>query len=215
MKVTFGRIESLFDIVYLVIAIIVGCVLVLRGDWSYPALLAGQMALTLGLGDAFHLIPRVAASFSAKPDSFVSALGFGKQVTSITMTIFYIMLWQVGLAVYNVSYPVGSSVVIFLAVLRVVLCLLPQNDWLQPNPPVSWGIIRNIPFFIMGIMVVVMFFVNSVPGAPLPYMWLAILCSFAFYAPVVIWAHRYHWVGMFMAPKTCMYIWALWMCLSL
>lgn len=215
MNSNFGRIESVFDVAYLGIAIIIGCILVARGDWSQDALLAGQMALMLGFGDAFHLIPRVVSSFSAKQDSIHRALGFGKQVTSITMTMFYIMLWQIGLSVYNVSYPVWSSVIMLLAVIRIVLCLLPQNQWLRPNPPVAWGIIRNIPFFIMGLMVIVLFFTNSVPGAPLSHMWLAILLSFAFYGPVVLWAHKYRFVGMFMAPKTCMYIWALWMCLSL
>lgn len=215
MNSNFGRIESVFDVAYLGIAIIIGCILVARGDWSQDALLAGQMALILGFGDAFHLVPRVIASFSAKQDFIHLALGFGKQVTSITMTIFYIILWQIGLSVYSVSYPVWSSIIIFLAVIRIVLCLLPQNKWLHPNPPVAWGIIRNIPFFLMGIMVVIMYGANSTPTGPLPYMWLAILLSFACYAPVVLWAHKYRFVGMFMAPKTCMYIWALWMCLSL
>lgn len=215
VKANFGKVESIFDVAYLIIALIIGCILISRGDFSHNAVMAGQMALVLGFGDAFHLVPRVVSSFSSKQDKMYISLGFGKQVTSITMTVFYLMLWLVGLSVYNVSYPVWSSLLIFFAVLRIVLCLLPQNEWLAKHPPVVWGIIRNIPFFIMGLMVIVLFFVNSTPDGPLPHMWLAILLSFAFYAPVVLWAHKYRPVGMCMAPKTCMYIWALWMCLGL
>jgi len=42
-------------------------------------------------------------------------------------------------------------------------------------------------------------------------MWLAILLSFGFYVPVVLWADVYPLVGMLMIPKTCAYVWAVWM----
>lgn len=38
-------------------------------------------------------------------------------------------------------------------------------------------------------------------------MWLAILLSFAFYIPVVLWAEVSPMIGMLMLPKTCMYVW--------
>ena len=40
-------------------------------------------------------------------------------------------------------------------------------------------------------------------------MWLAILLSFLFYFPVVLWADVLPIIGMMMLPKTCMYIWML------
>lgn len=159
VKKNFGRFESIFNVCYLALAVIVGCVLIGRSDVSQPSLLAGMMALTLGLGDAFHLVPRVLSSVMRT--DMHAALGFGKLVTSITMTVFYVLLW------------------------------------------------------IMGIMVVVLFWANALPGSPLEHMGIAVLLSFAFYAPVVCAAHRYPKIGMLMAPKTCMYIWVLWMCLSL
>lgn len=206
--------ESVFDVAYLLIALIIGIVLLCQGDISQPALMAGIMALTLCFGDAFHLVPRVMSHLSSK-GNFGAALGFGKQITSITMTVFYVFLWFIGLSVYHAYHPVWTVVLVLLAVVRIALCCLPQNQWLEENPSVRWGIIRNIPFFVMGIMVVVLFFAYAAPGAPLSHMWLAVLFSFAFYAPVVCLAQRYPKVGMLMAPKTCMYIWALAMCLSL
>ena len=38
-------------------------------------------------------------------------------------------------------------------------------------------------------------------------MYLAIILSFLFYIPVVLWADVHPMIGMFMLPKTCMYIW--------
>lgn len=213
MKKNFGRFESIFDILYLGIAVIVGAVLLSRSDVSAAPLLAGIMALTLGFGDAFHLVPRVLSGFMEK--DFHVSLGFGKLVTSITMTFFYVFLWVIGLLYYHVYHPVWTFLFIVLAIIRIVLCLLPQNQWLHTSPSVRMGIIRNIPFFLMGIMVLILFWANAVPGAPLEYMGIAVFLSFAFYAPVVCWAHRYPKIGMLMAPKTCMYLWILWMCLSL
>ena len=46
-------------------------------------------------------------------------------------------------------------------------------------------------------------------------MWLAILLSFAFYLPVVLWSNQNPKVGILMLPKTCAYLWMLAMCLSL
>jgi hypothetical protein len=41
------------------------------------------------------------------------------------------------------------------------------------------------------------------------FLWLAVLLSFIFYIPVVLWAGRYPVIGMFMLPKTCAYVWAV------
>ena len=82
---------------------------------------------------------------------------------------------------------------------------MPQNDW-TGLAPVSWGIYRNIPFTIMGIIMVWLFFIQKKDRA-FRWMWLAILLSFAFYLPVVLWADVSPMIGMLMLPKTCMYMW--------
>ena len=43
------------------------------------------------------------------------------------------------------------------------------------------------------------------------YMWLAILLSFGFYIPVVLFADAVPAVGALMLPKTCAYVWAVFM----
>jgi len=41
-------------------------------------------------------------------------------------------------------------------------------------------------------------------------MWLTIVLSFAFYIPVVLWADVSPMIGMLMIPKTCAYVWTVW-----
>jgi hypothetical protein len=168
------------------------------------------MAVILGCGDAFHLVPRMYALLTDGIANHVSALGFGKMVTSITMTVFYVLLFQVWKIRYSQTPRSGLTVIVYiLAVTRIVLCLLPQNEWLSNDAPFIWGIYRNIPFVILGIIVIVAFFRNTRQNSDpaFRFMWLAITLSFAFYIPVVLWADTIPIIGMLMIPKTCAYVW--------
>ena len=53
--------ESLFDILYLLFAIVSGCILLMRARNKNEKKM-GIAVLILGIGDAFHLIPRVILS---------------------------------------------------------------------------------------------------------------------------------------------------------
>ena len=70
--------ESTFDILYLLFAIITGIVILIKLRNKNDVLM-GTAALVLGLGDAFHLIPRVLNYFIDA--DFTWYLGFGKLVT--------------------------------------------------------------------------------------------------------------------------------------
>lgn len=215
MKRVFGKVEAVFDILYLCTALILGVVLLSTAINNIARMLAGIMAIILALGDAFHLVPRIKVIFTNNEDKLRKALGFGKLVTSITMAVFYFILWEIGLLVFTVENANFWSVIIYvLTGVRIFLCLLPQNKWHERFPPVKWGIYRNIPFFIQGGIVAVLYFMNrSVPSLEL--VWLAISLSFLFYLPVVLWANKKEKIGMLMLPKSCAYIWILIICLSL
>ena len=139
-------------------------ILMMRGSKGRKQyLLYGIMAVTLGCGDAFHLAPRPVALCTTGLDHYTAALGIGKLVTSITMTVFYVLLYCVWRCRYQASGRKGTTVAVWaLAIARVVLCLMPQNDWIGSAPPLSWGIYRNIPFTILGVLIVVLF--TAVPG---------------------------------------------------
>ena len=216
MKRVFGTVEAIFDICYLAAASILGVVLLASASGNFARMLAGIMALILVGGDAFHLLPRILVIRTGREEQLRKALGNGKQVTSITMSLFYLLLWQIGVLVFSLKdISVWSCLVYTLAAVRVFLCLLPQNKWQERFPPVIWGIVRNIPFFLQGAVVTGLFFIQKSTYPGLSQMWLAIILSFAFYLPVVVWANKNPKIGMLMLPKTCAYLWMLAMCLSL
>ena len=99
-----------------------------------------------------------------------------------------------------------------LASLRILLCMLPQNEWLSAKPPLLWGVIRNIPFALLGLLVIVLFAYKVKQTNDKPFRWMAltIVLSFAFYIPVVLWAEQIPAIGMLMIPKTCAYVWTIW-----
>lgn len=206
MKRTFGIVEAIFDSSYLFVSLLIGCFMLVDGK-----LTMGIMAIILVFGDAFHLVPRMLAVFSEKEEILRRALGRGKQIASITMTVFYLFLWYIVEETGNSAIWLIMTVYL-LAVIRIVLCLLPQNQWQDRHPPIRWGIWRNIPFFLLGIIVAVRFFLFREAVGELRWVWLAVLLSFLFYLPVVLWSNRKPQVGMLMFPKTCMYVWILIMC---
>lgn len=209
----FGLAEAYFDIIYLISALAMGIYLMSTGN-SHVRFLAGVTAAVLAAGDAFHLIPRIAAILTAREQKFARAMGIGKLITSVTMTIFYILMWEIGIMLFSPPIsPVWHYVVYWLAALRILLCLFPQNRWFDAHPPVNWGIYRNIPFLMLGIAVAVLFAANVSSVPAVDSMWLAITLSFAFYIPVVLWSNTNPKIGMLMLPKTCAYVWMLVMCM--
>ena len=85
--------ETLFDVVYLTTVITIGIIMMVKGKGNYEFFLFGIMAVTLGFGDAFHLVPRALALCTTGLENYVVWLGVGKLITSVTMTIFYIILY--------------------------------------------------------------------------------------------------------------------------
>ena len=204
--------ETLFDIVYLVTVITIGVKMILgsRGETQFR--LFGFMAVVLGAGDAFHLVPRAVALCTTGLESYTAALGLGKWITSVTMTIFYVMLYYVWRKRYHVAGRQGLTAAVYgLAGLRILLCMMPQNQWLSADAPLSWGIYRNIPFALLGLLIIVLFYRSTKEhnDSSFRWMWLTIVLSFGFYIPVVLWADTIPMIGMLMIPKTCAYVWTV------
>ncbi|MGL6174635.1 MAG: hypothetical protein ACRC1P_08525 [Cellulosilyticaceae bacterium] len=205
--------ETLFDVVYLTTVVTLGILMIRNAKGNKQYTLFGIMAVVLGLGDSFHLVPRAIALCTTGLENYIVPLGIGKFITSITMTVFYIILYYVWRNRYKVE---GQKQLTFwvyaMAVLRIALCLFPQNAWTSANAPISWGIYRNIPFAIMGIIIIVLFYKSAKEhnDKSFKFMWLTIVLSFAFYIPVVLWADINPLIGMLMIPKTCAYVWTVW-----
>ncbi|MGN0485057.1 MAG: hypothetical protein ACI4HI_16050 [Lachnospiraceae bacterium] len=204
--------ETLFDVVYLVTVITLGVLMIRKSKGEKQYVVYGCMAVILGCGDAFHLIPRAVALCTTGLENYTAALGIGKLVTSVTMTLFYVLLYEVWRIRYQVTGKNGLTYTVFgLALIRIALCLFPQNAWTSADAPLSWGIYRNIPFVILGALIVVLFYRSAKEKKDRPFrlLWLTIVLSFACYIPVVLFADKLPAVGMLMIPKTCAYVWTV------
>ena len=200
--------ESIFDICYLVFAIVSGILLLKKSKGRKYVRIFGIMTLLLGCGDALHLVPRVLNYWT--DGDYTAALGIGKLVTSITMTLFYILIEYARRDRYKIAGEKGVLASVWiLGIIRIVLCCFPQNGWTSAEPSLLWGILRNIPFALLGILTVVLWLRSAKNDKPLKLMWLAVTLSFLFYIPVVLFAQTMPMIGMLMLPKTCMYVWMI------
>ncbi len=175
--------ETLFDIVYLVTVFTLGIRMIRGSKGNRQFQLFGWMAVVLGAGDSFHLVPCALALCTTGFDAYAVQLGLGKLITSITMTVFYALLYYVWRERYQVKNHVSTTSAIFaLAAMRVALCMLPQNQWLTNQTPLEWGILRNIPFAIMGLIVIVLFYRSAKEDGDeaFRWMWLTIVLSVGF-----------------------------------
>lgn len=205
-------VETLFDACYLTSVITIGILMIAGSKGNRQFSLFGWMAVLLGCGDAFHLVPRALALCTTGLENYTVPLGLGKWITSVTMTIFYLLLYHVWRQRYQIKGQNALTAIVYgLAGVRIALCMMPQNQWLSAESPLSWGIYRNIPFALLGLIIIVLFYQSAKKHQDhaFRWMWLTIVLSFGFYIPVVLWADSIPMIGMLMIPKTCAYVWTV------
>ena len=100
------------------------------------------------------------------------------------MTVFYVLLYYVWRKRYQIEGQKNVTVAVYaLSAVRIVLCMMPQNQWLTNHTPLAWGILRNVPFALLGLLIIVLFYRSAKQNNPL--------------------------IGMLMIPKTCAYVWTV------
>lgn len=204
--------ESGFYLIYLVFIMGLGIYLLIKSKEKRFFIYFGLAAFILGFGDAFHLVPRAVGLFSKTlnnpSETLAMVLGVGKLVTSITMTIFYGLVYiSIYKRVNKQRNKILDIVILVLIVSRFALCAFPQNGWITNDSNILWGVLRNIPFVILGAIVIALFFMHFKEVKYLKWMGFATILSFGFYIPVVLFASTAKWVGMLMLPKTICYMW--------
>ena len=115
-------VETLFDTIYLITVITLGIIMIRKSNGRKQYRLFGIMAVVLGLGDSFHLVPRALALCTTGLENYTAALGIGKLITSITMTIFYILLYYVWRSRYHISGKNGITISVYFCQLSVSSC---------------------------------------------------------------------------------------------
>ena len=206
-------VETLFDIIYLTTVLTLGVRMVRRSAGRRQYRLFGWMAVVLGAGDAFHLAPRAVALCTTGLENYTAALGLGK-VDHLGDNDCFLPAALCGLAGAGTGSGAGRGLRRWWACwpgVRILLCMLPQNRWLSADAPLVWGIWRNIPFALLGLVMILLFYRSAKETGDRVFsrMWLTIALSFGFYIPVVLWADAVPMVGMLMIPKTCAYVWTV------
>ncbi len=87
--------EAGFSIIYLVFGFIAAAILLTHAPGRPILFWYGIMTLILAGGDSFHLIPRILNAFRPDFPKYEFYAGLGLAVSSITMTIYYLLMLQV------------------------------------------------------------------------------------------------------------------------
>lgn len=210
--------EAVFDTCYLLFDLIAGMLFFAFSHGSPLFLLYGVLTWTLCFGDAFHLVPRVLRAVKGSNEKMERQLGIGLQISSITMTVFYILLLYIWKQTfYEMTAPVMLEILIWVsAAIRIVVCMLPQNNWCGKEGNRKLSVIRNAVFAVTGICVIVLYVMSgNTYGYHMTRMAAAIVVSFGCYLPVTLLSKKMPKIGMLMIPKTCAYVWMIVMGLQL
>lgn len=210
--------EAIFDAAYLIFDLIAAILFFLFSKGNVLFILYGILTLTLCGGDAFHLVPRIKRAVWGSNERIKKQLGIGLQVSSITMTAFYIILmyiWKFTFPEYK--EPVIIEAIIWIsAIVRMAICLFPQNNWCTEEGNRTLSVIRNAVFAVTGIGVILLYLISgNAYGYHMTRMVAAILISFGCYIPVTLFGKTKPKVGLLMIPKTCAYMWIIAMGLQL
>ena len=87
--------EAVFDAAYLIFDLIAGILFFTLSNGNPLFILYGILTFILCGGDAFHLVPRIFKAVRGSSEKIKRQMGIGLQISSITMTVFYILLMYV------------------------------------------------------------------------------------------------------------------------
>jgi len=216
-------IEVVFDLTYLAViwALVAAMMLRLKrlpGEDLTARRFAAAFGL-LALGDTGHVGFRVVAYAVGDANlgvpvagGQVTLIGLGALATAITVTLTYLLLLFVWQARFQKPFGWFGGVLIAAAVARLLLFFDPANRWSDAVPPQPWSLYRNLPLMLQGLGVAALFLRDARAARDRPFVQLgvAILVSYAFYIPVVLFVQQVPLLGMLMIPKTLAYLAMAW-----
>jgi hypothetical protein len=132
----------------------------------------------------------------------------GALSTAITVTIFYMLMVVLWRERFDQEYGWFGYLLLGVGVVRILIMLLPSNDWNSIVPPQPWSTIRNLPLMLQGLGVAYLILRDARHDADTTFKWIGImiLVSYAFYIPVIFLVQEIPMIGMLMIPKTMAYV---------
>ena len=131
--------EAIFDAGYLIFDLIAGILFFVFSKGNPLFILYGVLTLTLCGGDAFHLVPRIIRAVHGSSEKIRRQLGIGLQVSSITMTVFYIILLYVWKLTFpELNAPATVEAMIWISAIIISFgCYLPVTLFSKTKPKVG------------------------------------------------------------------------------
>ena len=212
--------EVSFDIAYLIAVWVLVAIMLRRFDQLVTAnrTISKYVLIAFGLlalGDTGHVGFRVVGYAFGNINTTINLfggrillVGVGALATAITVTFFYVMMVLVWRERFGGKLGWFEWLLFAAAALRLVILVLPQNQWNSIDEPYLWSLIRNAPLVLQGLGVAYLVLRDAIKKHDRTFIWIAvmILVSFACYAPVILFVRQIPLLGMLMMPKTLAYL---------
>lgn len=166
------------QLLYLLALLTAGIVLLLRRRGGTGAVMAIAV-LVFALSDGLLLAPRILDVLLE--EELTLWLGLGRLGAELTATVCYIIMYLLWERVYprDARDRVGLTLVWGFALLRLLLCFLPQNEWRENLQFPLWWTVRTVPFAVLGAAVTAAWRSSAEAAKTLRPVWILLLIDVA------------------------------------
>ena len=122
----------------------------------------GYFTVILGVADLSYLIPRMYALLTTGIEENIRFIGWGRMSNSIIITFLFLILYEITNKRYSKKHNVPlNKTFYFFTIIRIVLCLMPPNNWFEMIPNSVFSLIRFIPLAVMGLLLMIIIYIHS------------------------------------------------------
>lgn len=138
-------IKSSFYIIFLVLTLVVGTKLLLNSKGNILVRIFGLTVLLLGVGEGFHIVPRILEIFTSDIGTYGSLMETGRFISSLSIIFVYLLLSWFGKIYYKITDKRYLEIVLLVfGFIGVVLSIVLRNS--TDNLLI---LLRNIPIMIV------------------------------------------------------------------
>ena len=198
-------IKSMFYIAFIIISLYVGTTMFTKSNGEKSIKLFGFMVLFLGIGESFHIVPRVLDIFSFDIENIQQYIDTGRFIASISIILVYLILIWLWKVYYEVNTTKNFNIILYLlAIGGVILSLV-----LMKTDNSLLILLRNIPTLIIGFIIILSYKKLAVESNKqvFKHLWIAVLLGLVFTLGFELLSPEYSLFIILMMPKTLVYIW--------
>ena len=198
-------IKSSFYITFLVLALVIGVKMLMNSKGNILVKLFALIVLFLGIGEGFHILPRIMEIFTNDIGTYGPMMKTGRFISSISIIFVYLLLFDFWRFYYRVSKVESiKKMLTILAVIGVILSVV-----LKDNTGTWYILLRNIPIMLIGFIIIPLYKKHSASASikGFKFLWLALLLSLVFTISFELLSSNFEFFIILMMPKILMYIW--------